>query len=249
MRPVKKLDRKTVYPNNLEKMNVARALLIFSHQVTAALEVMVTLCPENIKDINSLTETINFLCNFRKWFEIHDVCNTTHGIHSRNENKFIFSNVDDERLEWLQEDFLKYIQQIQSYGGNKAEKFTSETFEALLLTSRSTSECINLLQTGFIFVLSRNLSSDDIEQFFSHLRHKGGFNDAMDVRSCIYAIEATLQTGIIAGSSHGNVQLKSGDPFTSSKAGFLSLKPTEEQLAIPQLPPHVQALLEKPIIS
>ena len=99
--------------------------------------------------------------------------------------------MNDERLSWLTEDFIDYIDEIQkSYNQENVMGFTKETHEALKITSQATAACVKyLLQENFKFVLTRNLTSDDIEAFFGHIRHKGGYNDMMDVRSCLYAID------------------------------------------------------------
>ena len=259
MKPVRKLTRKVVYPTNLEKMNVARAKVVFSPEVIAGLKSMEVVCPELLENNDSLRETVNFVEMFRKWFDIHDICNSTHGIHSRNDNKLMFAECYDERLNWLLSEFLPYIENIQS-NKDKLRRFTRETYEALVITTRSTVACIKyLISINFHYVLTRNFTSDDIELFFSHIRRMGGHNDMMDVRSCIYAMESTLQTGVIAASKHGNVELRDGvadakSAFTrllksgNSQEGMATQNSSQSgQTCLQDLPEDVLNILNEPI--
>lgn len=65
---VRFLNRKTVYPTNFEKMNVKRAISIFSSEVIAALE----FCSQrNMPGFRNLTKTIEFLQMIKKWFTVN----------------------------------------------------------------------------------------------------------------------------------------------------------------------------------
>ncbi|XP_063239296.1 uncharacterized protein LOC134540457 [Bacillus rossius redtenbacheri] len=206
VKPVRCLNRKVVYPSNIEKMNVQRAKYVFSLPLTAALKTLPTIAPELVENHESLAETIRFLEYVRKWHDIHDVCNTKQAYMSRNTDKLVFTEFDDDRLSWLLDTFLPYMENIQK-SSSKQNKLSEETYEALVVTTQATVKCIqHLISVGFHFVLSRNLSSDDIELLFSHLRRKGGFNDMMDARACMYAIDTTLKTGLINPSATSNVE-------------------------------------------
>ncbi|XP_023216072.1 uncharacterized protein LOC111618738 [Centruroides sculpturatus] len=225
IKPVRFLTRKHLFPTSFEKMNVLRAVQIFSIELIAALETMVDISPENVVHKAGLQETINFMKIMRKWFELHDICNQTQYIYSRNQNKCPFYSLDDERLQWLQNDFLHYIEQIQS-SLEKEKRFSDETYHALRFTTVSTVLCVrHLLQEGFHYVLSRNFSSDDIEALFSHVRQLGGYNDMMDVRSSIFGIEATLKTGLIKASISANVEAR--EPPLSTTTALISLPAKE----------------------
>lgn len=139
-------------------------------------------CLEGFEDIHA---TVEFLEIFHKWFQIHDVCNTTEGVRKRLEDQMPFTSVNDDRLKWLHEDFLSYldkwhdsvvqrIKNISAKGkiGTKAKKderltgLTKETYEALRFTTLSTVASIKyLLELGFAFVLTRRFSSDDMKCF------------------------------------------------------------------------------------
>lgn len=60
----------------------------------------------------------------RKWFEIHDICNTTDAHYTRNKNKIPFKNIDDSRLKWLSQEFPPFIYSNTTL---KKENFTAES--------------------------------------------------------------------------------------------------------------------------
>ena len=81
----------------------------------------------------------------------------------------------------------------------------------------------------------------------------------MDVRSCIYAMESTLQTGVIAASKHGNVELRDGvadakSAFTrllksgNSQEGMATQNSSQSgQTCLQDLPEDVLNILNEPI--
>ncbi|KAG8180614.1 hypothetical protein JTE90_018232 [Oedothorax gibbosus] len=208
-------------------MNVGRAVLVCSPPVVAAIKFL----KENSSRHPSAFEfknagaTIEFLENVYKWFSIHDVCNKTQHIYSRNPNKEHFYSVDDQHLDWLINDFLQYLNAIKqacSEHDPPLHFLSDQTHEAIELTTRSTVECIRyLLDNGFYYVLTRSFNSDSVESFFSALRQMNGGNDMMDVRATTFALEKILKVGIIKSSKYSNVQ--DFHMQISDKASFLSL--------------------------
>lgn len=87
----------------------------------------------------------------------------------------------------------------------------------------------------------------------SHLRHKGGFNDMMDARSCMYALESTLQSGIIAASRNGNVKIRDYTGKEASSSVLVKQLGEEKQQnnnitqMTNRIPFHVLQILQKPI--
>ena len=67
LKPVRFLTRKHIYPSNLERMNVGRALDIFRPEVTAALRCMADDYPQNKIEIMS---TVQFMEMIFKWFQV-----------------------------------------------------------------------------------------------------------------------------------------------------------------------------------
>lgn len=181
------LTRKHVYPSNLEKMNVLRAVQVFSPQVIAALEQL----QENSSGDPTLhlfkgaSSTIHFMKTMKQWFDIHDTTYTGSG------QKMPICEKNDPRLSWLENEFSHYVQGIQenSVAFGK-DGFTDETFQALLFSTKSTVETTRfLLGKGIDYVLTRKFNSDPIEALFGKIRFMCGGNDVLDARAVTAALD------------------------------------------------------------
>nr|XP_050024320.2 uncharacterized protein LOC126518586 [Dermacentor andersoni] len=110
-------------------------------------------------------------------------------------------------------------------------KFLSaETYEAILLTSKSTVLCIKyLLESGFFYVLTKNLSSDPVELLFSSLRQMAGGNDCLDARAVTFSLERILRTGSLCPSQASNIE--NGQTVLSRHGASLNV--TSSELDVP----------------
>jgi hypothetical protein len=93
IKPVKFLTRKHIKPNTFEKMNVLRAIQIFSPVITNLL--------------------IYFMQMMYRFFKIHDASDRQQHIHQLDPDSAPYKQITDERLNWLKTDFPKYIQDLQ----------------------------------------------------------------------------------------------------------------------------------------
>ncbi|KAL1420594.1 hypothetical protein MTO96_023991 [Rhipicephalus appendiculatus] len=207
VKPVRFLTRKHVFPTNMEKMNVQRAVQVFSPPVTAAMKVLQEqaghTCDASFAGVGP---TVQFMDTVHRWFVLMDVSNCTQHIHQKNADCKQFESAGDERLIWLETSFLDYLGDLKSQC--LAKNFlTKETYEGLVMTTRSNVECIRYLleEMSFHFVLTRKMSSDPIESFFGWLRKSAGSNDQTDVRAVLTGIEKTLKTGVASASSTSNI--------------------------------------------
>ena len=194
------LTRKHLYPSSFEKMNVKRAIDIFRPEVTAALKYLQEHGKENgINEFEHAGPTIQFMDTVYRWFTIHNVHKTTQHINKNQPDTMQFFSVSDERLHWLKNDFLDYLEKWKKGCSNKKIQFLStETYEAIVLTTKSTVETvIYLLENGFHYVLTRKFSSDDIESFFGCIRRFNGCNDLTNAASASDIITKILKVGII----------------------------------------------------
>ncbi|KAH7941274.1 hypothetical protein HPB49_011539 [Dermacentor silvarum] len=186
------LTKKHVYPTNLEKMNVLRAVQTFSPQVIAAIEHL----QENTGGDSTLyvfskaSSTIHFMKTIKRWFDIHDTTYAGSG------QKSPISNTDDPRLLWLANEFTSYIEGIQENSKARGKDgFTCETFEALRFTTKSTVETARfLLRNGVNCVLTRKLNSDPIEAIFGRIRFMCGGNDMLDARAVTTALDHIIKS-------------------------------------------------------
>ncbi|XP_040076321.1 uncharacterized protein LOC115332258 [Ixodes scapularis] len=207
VKPVRFLTRKHVFPSNLEKMNVRRAVQLLSPAVTAALKLFKQqaghTCDASFLDVD---ETVQFMDTVHRWFLLMDVSNCSQHIHQNNPDCRQFDSESDERLEWLETTFIDYLSTMKRQC--LAKNFlTKETYQGLVMTTHSNVECVKYLLTesNFLFVLTRKMSSDPIESFFGWLRRSAGSNDQTDARAVLSGIEKMLKTGIASKSDCSNV--------------------------------------------
>ena len=151
LRWVRRLKRKSVYPSNIERQNVQLALDIFSSEMIGLFKsAMFTGSPQ----FNDCDETLLFIETFHKWFQLHDVSNCTQHIHQRLPDKRQFSCPEDERLTWLESEFLDYLHDWKETVKNQSKQFylTTQTHDATVLTTRSTVHFIRyVMQSSCVF--------------------------------------------------------------------------------------------------
>ncbi|KAH9375776.1 hypothetical protein HPB48_014904 [Haemaphysalis longicornis] len=173
-----------ITPSNIEKMSVKLAVQLLSAAAVLALKYFKEQARNTTYvEFASAGPTIHFLEVMQKWFTLMDEINYQQYVHC-NIDCLPCSDVDDEMLDWLENDFIGYAENMRE--AREAENFFSkETCNALLFTTQSNVACIRLLLTEkkFKFVLTSKMSSDPIEAMFGFLRHSAGCDDALDVRS------------------------------------------------------------------
>ncbi|KAJ3660023.1 hypothetical protein Zmor_011679 [Zophobas morio] len=183
-------------------MNVMRAVQIFSPTVTATLRYL-----QESEDcrFQRVDATITFMKHMHYFFQIHNVSNRTYYIRSLDSSIAPYVDVSDERLEWLHVTFPNYIDDIQHISVTAGMKgLSQETAHALKFTAESMCIKFLLSQAGFYYVLTRAFSSDAVEATFSHVRLRGGSNDATDGRAAEYAMRQILRCGIVKTSKSSN---------------------------------------------
>ncbi|XP_064485417.1 uncharacterized protein LOC135397753 [Ornithodoros turicata] len=229
VKPVRFLTRKHVFPTNLEKMNVMRAVQVLSPPVTAALKLLEQQAGHTCDaSFSQVGETVEFMDTMHRWFLLMDVSNCTQHIHQNYADTKQYLCETDERLEWLESTFLEYLGELKSQCHVK-NFLTKETYEGLLLTTRSNVDCTRYLLRvmNFGFVLTRKMSSDPIESFFGWLRKTAGSNDQTDVRAVLSGIEKTLKTGIASTSRDSNVVAEENHPCSSGGVPMSKVQATD----------------------
>jgi len=181
-------------------MNVLRAVQLFGTDVLAAFQFLKDnpYSHPRAHVFEGSGPTLNFLKVMHKWFSIHNVGNRSYAYECRDENQASFSSPDDDRLSWLENDFLDYLNQLKHHCAANGKEFLSEdTFQAITLTTKSTVHCIRyLLSIGFQFVLTKAFNSDAIEAFYSIMRQMCGGNDMLDISAATFACEKVLKVGL-----------------------------------------------------
>ncbi|XP_064482764.1 uncharacterized protein LOC135395552 [Ornithodoros turicata] len=198
VKPVQFMTRKHVFPTNLEKMNVKRAVQLLSTPVSAALKCLQEQAGHACDlSFANAASTIKFMEIIHRWFLLMDVSNCTQHIHQNRPECKEYRHTGDERLGWLEDDFLSYLNTMKKES-TKKQFLSQETYEGLVFTTLSNVNCVK-------FVLTRKMSSDPIESFFGWLRKSSGGNDQTDARTVVSGIEKALVTGIISVSANSNV--------------------------------------------
>lgn len=179
---------------------IVKKIQLFSPVITAAIKFLKDNSGShpNAHEFYYANPTLKYMEACCKWWQIHNVSNRTHHIHSREPDKNHFFETSDERLVWLEEDFPEYLEMIKKETLSRGLVFMSkETHQAVVHTSIATSKCIkHLLEQGFHFVLTRYFNSDPVESIFCALRLMCGTNDMVDVRAAICILEKMLKIGI-----------------------------------------------------
>lgn len=102
------LTRKHVNPTNFERMKVNFAVDLFRPELVASLRTMHDLYERGFESVEPLCE---FLEKFWMWFCYHDVSNWTQHSRQRIEIRKPFSDIDDDRLDELNDTFSQYLEE------------------------------------------------------------------------------------------------------------------------------------------
>nr|XP_037270149.1 uncharacterized protein LOC119161734 [Rhipicephalus microplus] len=178
-----------------------------------------------------------------KWFALHKIQSTALDWTSRDAMRMPFYGEDDERLVWLEKECLSYFSPWKESSSYKFEFLSNETYEALRVTTMSTTLCTrHLLSTGFKFVLTERFSSDDVESLFSSIRQLNGSNDQTDAYAVLSALQKVLVTGIIHSSPSSNVGSVVGPLGEATVPPLVPTKATSDTDFKKLLRPHLTLL-------
>jgi len=109
-------------------MRVSLAAQVLSQTVANGLR---CLYGESVKSTTEFVEIMN------KWFDTVNVKHLFEGRNTRNLNLEPFKNIEDERLRWLESDFLAYFDKWKSAVNNRTGKFTNQQKERTQLSSQT----------------------------------------------------------------------------------------------------------------
>ena len=107
LRLVRSLTRKYTSPNNLERQKVKYAMDVFRPAIIAAFK---TLKENKEPGFEDVQPTIVFLEVFGKWISIHDISSSSEHITQRLPVKKPFYSSNDDRLAWLTNDFIEFLE-------------------------------------------------------------------------------------------------------------------------------------------
>ena len=194
--------------NSYSVMRVNLAAQVLSHTMASVLRLYG----------NANSAATAQLCEMMdKFFDCANVRSTTEG--ERNLKPFLkpYTDINDERFEFLEKDFLGYLTRwkasVQARPGNftdnaRSRMFLSwQTYEGLKITSYSLIEATKfLLNQGFEFVLTERFCQDVVEEYFGQQRALGKRNDNPNLRQFGYndnAIRTVRDVTVVMGNTRG----------------------------------------------
>jgi hypothetical protein len=134
--------------------------------------------------------TADFVSMFDKFFDCLNVSNFSNWARARKPYQRPYTNSEDVRLQWLEEDFLGYLdlweKSVEERPGfdNQQKKrmlLSAETLLGIRLTVKSFVEFVRYLfslkEVENLSFLSNNICQDPLECFFGRQRQRGGTND------------------------------------------------------------------------
>ena len=174
-----KLTMDHIVLTSYSKMKVKLATQVLSRSMAIALQ-------ESVSE--EVLGTARFCMMMNDFFDCTNVRSRTE--HVRKRNQFIkpYTTQDDERLTWLKDVPLKYLDDWKNATLSREGKYSPadrgkmflslQTYEGLRIAVHSHVEAIQfLLAEGFEYVLSERFMQDVLEDYFGHQRAKGGRSD------------------------------------------------------------------------
>ncbi|KAJ8048790.1 hypothetical protein HOLleu_01252 [Holothuria leucospilota] len=165
-----------------------------------------------------LSSTIEFIQNVNRFFDFLNVSKRFQSQRTRNDDLEPYCSVDDPRLKWLKDGFLKFLKDRASEGEqipdlSKTERgrlcLSKATLTGCHITVHSFIEiCQKLLKIeGVEYILSDKFNQDPIEEFFGKQRSAGGHHDIPSLEQFGHHFMRNVFAGNRAASSkRGNVR-------------------------------------------
>ena len=172
LRLLHKLTSDHLFLNPYLRMRVYLAAQVFSNRVALALSVQGKAGTE---------ETEKFVKNMNDFFD----CLNANRIYTQFEFKSVYRSPSDRRLEWLQNDFLKYFQDWKEWAMSQVDVplverkqyfISDQTWEGLQICVNSFVEVVkfSLNIPGVSYVVATKFNQDSLEKCFGKVRQKRG---------------------------------------------------------------------------
>ena len=174
-----KLTLDHVVLTSFSKMKVKLAVQVLSRTVSR--------CLLECKD-PSVVGTAMFCQMVNDFFDCTNVRSTSEHERKRNERIRPYTSPEDERLIWMKDTFLKFLEDWKQSIKVREGKFTAaeqekmflsnQTYEGFKISVNSHVEAIKfLLSEGFSYILTERFMQDVIEDYFGHQRTQRGRSD------------------------------------------------------------------------
>ncbi|KAF2879279.1 hypothetical protein ILUMI_26897 [Ignelater luminosus] len=181
-------------PSNFQKMRVKYAAQIFSYTVSAAIKTA-----SITKEVNSVTalDTADFIENIN---DIFDALNSR-VLHDPNPKRRPLSVFNNKTTTILQ-NRIQYFQNIDVFEGNTKRNniYCLDGFQWTLKSILLLWDHLRKLRVKF-------LNQDSLENFFSVIRNRGGYNPTPIVRQCRIAIQQNMNIRLQMAEGTGNCEI------------------------------------------
>lgn len=198
-RAMLKLTSIHIAPTNFQKMRVKYAAQIFSHTVAAAIKTATA-----THQLNSLTSlyTAEFIEN------VNNIFDSLNSRFLQDPNPYRCPlSIYSTKSQIVLEQGLEYFKNIEVFEGIKKRNniYCLEGFQwtinsILLLWNHLKGQGVKYMLTGF-------LNQDPLENFFSVIRNRGGYNPTPTVRECRIAIEHNMNIRLQLAVDTGNCEI------------------------------------------
>lgn len=173
-----KLDYRTLYPNNFEKQKVNLVCNVFNEKTVAALEQQ------------NKSGTAYFVKQITRLWHILNIRSTSIGYRLNDVDRLPFTDVNDERFDFLQNMARIFKKMDNSLRGQRIRGLTGDTSNALHRTLLGFICLIKtLLKQGHSYVLPGKFSSDRTEGEFGVYRQSSGGNFLISAEQVINGLQ------------------------------------------------------------
>ena len=183
----------------------------------------------------SVVGTSMFCQMVNDFFDCTNVRSTTEHQRKRNDRIKPYRSPEDERLVWMKETFLKYledwklaIEKRDSFTPAEKEKMflSNPTYQGFKIAIHSHVEAIKfLLAEGFEYILPERFMQDVIEDYFGHQRTQRGRSDNPSAQQFAYNDLTIAAKRDIAPSVSGNT----GGRYGKAKWYTVSNEPVKKR--------------------
>ena len=172
VRKLPKLTSEHIYLNSYSVMRVNLAAQVMSHSVSRVME---SYCPAES------FETAKFIALVDKFFDCMNSRSLNEAERKRKPFLAPYKSIDDPRFDFLERDFLGYMDKWKTAVETRKGKFSNaerakmfisqQTYDGIRVSIHSLVECTKyLLENGLQYVLSSKFNQDPLEQHFG--RHR-----------------------------------------------------------------------------
>ncbi|KAF5281927.1 hypothetical protein FQR65_LT14453 [Abscondita terminalis] len=203
-RALTKISDTHIFPNTFQKMKVKYATQLFSHTMAATI-----LTCAKTKQLTSKTaySTAAFIESINNLFD----CLNSRILHDANPNKRPLSVFNSRPEIFIEEGITLFKNIIILENGKRRNNIYC--IEGFLWTLKSILMLWNFLKNNWSikYLLTSFLNQDPLENFFSVIRNRGGYNPTPSVKQCRIAIQHNMNIRLLAVQDNGNCEIRSDE--------------------------------------